>query len=108
MLLLPLSIVASFVLQAAQTNAETLPAPTSPHKPGCIGLRWQDNSRDGMETATRDDNRELMVHDFYPADPLTRSADDGDQSRSSESRRWQPHCVGVVYSNRSPVGFNPG
>lgn len=48
-------------------GAETLPAPTGPHKTGRISFHWTDSARDELETRSPGDKRELMVHLFYPA-----------------------------------------
>lgn len=69
-------IVASLLVVFGQTLAlpsvygeELLPAPTGPHKTGRMTFHWKDEVRDELETSTPGDQRELMVHLFYPADP---------------------------------------
>ena len=69
MLSLNVALAALVVLQASAAEMELLPAPTGPHKTGRMSFHWIDSARDELETRAPDDNRELMVHLFYPADP---------------------------------------
>lgn len=55
--------------QTALAQTELLPAPTGPHKTGRVSLHWVDDAREELETKADGDQRELMIHVFYPADP---------------------------------------
>jgi len=67
-----LSIAALFSVSPNQATAQDdveLPALTGPHPTGRISFHWKDASREELETRASGDNRELMVHLFYPANP---------------------------------------
>src|SRR5205823_2323464 len=49
-------------------------APTGPFKIGTVLRQWVDNSRDELFTDATDDNRQLLVQFWYPADSKSDGA----------------------------------
>lgn len=57
------------VEDARATSEEPLPAPTGRYRTGRVAFQWVDNARPELETRVSDDQRELLVYVFYPAEP---------------------------------------
>jgi dienelactone hydrolase len=67
--------IADSIVSAGQTAGNlkiALPAPTGPYAVGRQSFHWIDHSRKESLTDTPDDDRELMVHIWYPAEPATK------------------------------------
>jgi hypothetical protein len=56
------------VEDARTTIEEPLPAPTGRYTTGRVAFQWADHTRPELETRAPDDQRELLVYLFYPAD----------------------------------------
>jgi alpha-beta hydrolase superfamily lysophospholipase len=67
------SRVAGGVPQSSAVKLE-LPAPTGPYAVGRQSFHWTDHSRKESLTDDPNDNRELMVHIWYPAEPAAKTA----------------------------------
>jgi predicted dienelactone hydrolase len=62
------------LVSASQTTGNariSLPAPTGALAVGRESFHWTDHSRKELLTAASDDDRELMVHIWYPAEPAS-------------------------------------
>jgi hypothetical protein len=109
---------------AASIANEPLPTPTGRYGTGRVAFSWVDKARPELETRLPDDNRELLVYVFYPAEvtEATRTAympeadvmltfwkDDLTQ-RLKALRAYSREGIGVVSGrNRFPVlVFAPG
>lgn len=63
-----LSIFPLFTLAQSEEALSQFPAPTGPYSVGMTTRYFVDATRDEPQTSDTDDNRELMVHFWYPAE----------------------------------------
>ena len=73
--ILATAFITDSIVSAGQTAGNlkiALPAPTGPYAVGRQSFHWIDHSRKESLTDTPDDDRELMVHIWYPAEPATK------------------------------------